>query len=346
MKNIQRILRQYDYRLPAELIAQKPARPRDKARLLVYCQSSGKVFFDVFANLGKYLPKKSVLVFNHTRVIPARLEVTKQSGGKARILYLNHTKEYIQALSDRPLPVGKSVFPVQNPKKAISILKKQGNIYFLRTKGAHSGFIGLLHKYGRTPLPPYIKQSPLSERQKRKEYQTVFAKEGASVAAPTASLHFTKKLMAQLKQHGHSILYVNLNVGLGTFAKLTEQNIKQGKLHLESYQISSPTAEFILKAKKQGQPVIAIGTTVVRALETAFGQPTPRLEGTTELFILPGYEFKVLDGLVTNFHVPQSSLLMLVAAFIGREKLLRLYKKAIHKGLKFFSFGDGMIIIP
>ncbi len=201
-------------------------------------------------------------------------------------------------------------------------------------------------KYGYTPLPPYLKDSPLSEKYRRTYYQTVFAHEFGSVAAPTASLHFTKKLLADLKARGFAQAYITLHVNLGTFAPLQRDNIKSKSLHLEHYYIDKLTAHKLMFYKKQGRPIIAVGTTVARTLESVcLGKnKLASGSGTTRLFISPGYKWKFVDGLITNFHVPKSSLMMLVAGIIGRTKLLKIYKLAIKKEYRFFSFGDGMLI--
>ncbi|TRZ52551.1 tRNA preQ1(34) S-adenosylmethionine ribosyltransferase-isomerase QueA, partial [bacterium] len=199
----------------------------------------------------------------------------------------------------------------------------------------------IFQKYGETPIPPYIKNTKLSEMQLREKYQTVFAKKTGSVAAPTASLHFTEELLEKLKKQGIQIEFVTLHVNLGTFSPLTEEALKTGKLHKEWYEISEKTAEALIKAKKEGRPIIAAGTTTVRTLEQLEGKAGA---GETRLFIRPCDKFKFIDGMITNFHVPKSSLLMLVSAFVGREKLFELYDEAMKKDFRFFSFGDGMLL--
>ena len=356
--NLERVLKQFDYRLPPELIAQKPASPRDSARLLVYNRASKKINFDKFQNLAKYLPKNAVLVFNQTKVWPARLVVQKPTGGKVEILYISHDSKFIKILANRKLSVGSELLiPQDKNKKTLKVIKKSGQFYFLKSAFPTLTFPKLLQKYGITPLPPYIKHSPLTEKQKRQQYQTIFAKTGLSVAAPTASLHFTKQLMSSLQKQGIAIKFVRLDVGLGTFAALKEKNLTTGKLHKEFYQIDKSTAAFLNRAKKQGRPIIAVGTTVTRTLESSshLGQglkPFPtksakitKLTGTTDLFIGNDYKFKFIDGLITNFHVPKSSLLMLVSALTGRKIILDLYQQAINNSFRFFSFGDGMFII-
>lgn len=349
-----KFLKLYDYSLPSRLIARKPTAPRDGAKLLVYDRKAGKVFFDRFFNLTKYLPKKSVLVFNDTKVLPARLVVKKETGGLARILYIGRKDNLLEFLSDRKLQIGSRVSVT--PKIFFIIKKQIGSHYFLKSSFPMDKTFEVLEKYGLTPIPPYIKNSPLSEKQLRKEYQTIFAKQKGSVAAPTASLHFTKRLLEKIsakggstsgrKKSGRQIVFVTLHVNLGTFAPLTEENIKKSKLHTEYYEISKQSAKILNDSKKLKNPIIAVGTTAIRALESAVKNGKLNiLNGATNIFIKEGDKTKFVDGLITNFHVPKSSLMMLVSAFTGRKKLLELYQKAIKKKFRFFSFGDGMLII-
>ncbi len=337
-------LKLYDYSFPKELIATAPAKPRDSARLLVASQEKNDISFDVFRNIGKYLPKGSLLVVNQTRVIPARLRLLKQSGGRVDLLYINHRGKKFQAMADRRLKDGQTLF--YNGKPCAKVIGRNGGLYEL-TMLDSIGILPLLERRGTTPLPPYIKNTPLSPSQIKKEYQTVFAKSGRSVAAPTASLHFSRTLLQQLRKQGIQIAYVNLDVGLGTFAPLKEEQWQTSTLHAEHFSIPRATAAAIAKAKQQERPVIAVGTTVVRTLESAAdnGQ-IKHFSGETSLFIKPGYKFQIVDGLITNFHVPQSSLLMLVSALVGRERLFNLYRQAIDRKLRLFSFGDGMLILP
>lgn len=345
-----KILSRYDYRLPPELIAQAPAKPRDSARLLVYHKRSKKVVFDYFYNVGEYLPKNSVLVFNQTKVWPARLVMQKSTGGKVELLYISHNDKCFKVLANRKLSVGDKVTLFLGREKVspcvFAVKKKSGQFYYLKPPFPISRLPKFLKTYGITPLPPYIKHSPLTEKQKRKQYQTVFAKTGLSVAAPTASLHFTKGLIKKLKKQGVGIKFVQLDVGLGTFAPLNGQNLVTGKLHREFYYIDKSVGRFLNIAKRQGRPIIAVGTTVARTLESASKRGLlAKLQGKTDLFIQEGYKFKFIDGLITNFHVPKSSLLMLVTAFAGRREILNLYTRAIDKKFRFFSFGDGVLIL-
>src|SRR3989344_2963629 len=318
---LKKLLARYDYKLPTELIDQKPQHPRDRARLLVYDRETKKVSYDIFKNLGQHLPKNAVLVFNQTRVIPARLMAEKETGGRVEMLYIDVYRNLIKVIGNKKLSIGNQVTLLRGRAKVslkFKVVKQQGQFYFLKPSFPISKIHRVLKKYGQTPLPPYIKNSSLNEKQKRQEYQTVFAKIGESVAAPTASLHFTKKLMLKLKKRGIAIKFVRLDVNLGTFAPLKEENLETGQLHLENYYIDAKTAQAIITAKKQNHPIIAVGTTVIRTLET-FAK-TKKLSGSTQLFIRPGYKFKLVDGLVTNFHVPKSSLLMLVVALVGKKR--------------------------
>jgi len=344
MENFEKLLNRYDYQIPTALIAQKPASPRDSARLLVYNRKSGSARFSSFANIADYLPKNSVLVLNETKVIPARLAIKKETGGKAEILYIRTVGATIEVMSDRRLSVGSKL--TLAPKIYLTVVGQKGKYYYLKPSFPLSRLMSVLEQYGQMPLPPYIKHTPLSRSDLKEKYQSVFARKAGSIAAPTASLHFTKRLLRKIEKSGVKIRFVTLHVNLGTFAPLTEENVKTGRLHKEYYEIDKKTADFLNRQKKDSVPIIAVGTTTVRALESAVsgdGRLT-KLKGATDLFIREGYQFKFADGIVTNFHVPKSSLMMLVASFTGREKLLELYREAVKKKFKFFSFGDGMLI--
>lgn len=341
--DLEKLLKRYDYHFPAELIAQAPAKPRDSAGLLVYDRTRKQASFDTFKNIGDYLPEGSVLVFNQTKVIPARLTVRKPTGGKVNLLYIGHHGT-VTVMADRKLEIG-TVLKLA-PKLSFRVMRHDGKYYALRALFPLKDIFKILETYGKTPIPPYIKHSPLKESQLRAEYQAVFAKLRGSVAAPTASLHFTKPLIAKLRKRGIDVRYVTLHVGLGTFAPLTQEHLDQGRLHAEWYSVDGATARMLTQAKKDGRPIVAVGTTVARTLESASSR-TGMLragQGTTDLFIREGYAWKFVDALVTNFHVPRSSLLMLVSAFASRREILDLYKTAIAKKFRLFSFGDGMLI--
>src|SRR3989344_3106745 len=345
MKNHSIQLQDYNYIFPKELIAQKPAHPRDSARLLVYNRRKNKVLYDRFINLAEYLPENAVLVFNQTKVVPARVRVRKATGGKAEILYLGKADNYIQILADRKLEIGSELF-IKN-KAVFRVQRQETKYYFLECLFPIAKIYSFLEKNGEAPLPPYIKHSPLSQSKLKQEYQTIFAKQQGSVAAPTASLHFSKRLLRKLKAAGIKTEFITLHVGLGTFAPVTEENLKKGILHTEWYEIPRRTLVRLNSYKKEKRQIIAVGTTVTRTLESA-SNPSGKLEkrqGDTNLFIQPGYYFKFVDGLMTNFHVPQSSLLILAAALVGRGKIMELYQEAIKRKFRLFSFGDGMLIV-
>lgn len=374
MSELETLLARYDYPLREEHIATEPASPRDSAKLLVYDRATGTIEYDTFRNLADYLPKGALLIFNDTKVIPARLPAQLPTGGKVELLWVAEGKKEntFEALSPRTLPLGGTL---TLGKLTLSIVAKKESIYTLRHSGTRAAFRKTLMERGTTPIPPYLKHTPLREKELREKYQTVFAKRAGSVAAPTASLHFTKRLLSTLKRKKFHTAYVTLHVNLGTFAPLTEKNLAEKKLHEEYYEIPPATIAAIRKAKKEGRPVIPVGTTALRTLESAYadagrnfrgglrrdggaasgffqqeksvpGEVSSRVRpnGKTSFFIQEGYRFKIADGLVTNFHVPRSSLLLLVSALLGREKLLHLYTEAANRNFRFFSFGDGMLI--
>jgi len=332
-------LKAYDFAYPRSAVALQPAKPRDAAKLLVHDRASRKTETATFTQLGRYLPKGSLLVVNETKVVPARVEFTKATGGKVRLLFVRviRKNEWL-ALADRPLKKGDRL---TRGSSNVTILSRGEDGYRVLAQGLSV----LEKKYGEIPLPPYLRHSPLSEAERRQAYQTVFAHTSGSIAAPTASLHFTRRLLTQLQKEGIEVVHVTLHVSLGTFAPLTGEQWKSGKLHPEEFSISAAAAKKITQALKTKRPIVAVGTTVVRSLESAYANKKVRaMHGTTRLFIRPGYKFKVVSGLITNFHVPRSSLLMLVAAFVGRERLMNLYTLAIKRNFRLFSFGDAMLL--
>ncbi len=342
--NLERILEKFNYAFPETLIAQEPASPRDSAKLLIYDRSSDEVFFSTFANIADFLPKNAVLIFNKTKVLPARLTVTKPTDGRVRIMYLETVGDQIKVMADRKLTAEMKLTLTNT--LSFTVMRQEEKYYFLKPSFPIIKIYSVLDRYGVTPIPPYIKHSPLKEKELRKKYQTVFAREKGSVAAPTASLHFTKRLLGKLRKNGVKIQFITLHVNLGTFAPLTEEQLLSSRLHTEYYDISARSAAMLNAEKKAGHPIIAVGTTSVRALESAAAEAGKIRAGAgqTDIFIREGYKFKFVDNMITNFHVPKSSLLMLVSALIGREKLLNIYKLAIKKKFRLFSFGDGMLI--
>lgn len=338
------LLSQYDYELPPASIALEPAHPRESAKLYVYDRATQKITYSTFASLADFLPKNSVLVFNDTKVIPARLFVTMSDGDRVELFITSFSGSPVaRALSNRKCSVG-DVLTVVHGVTAM-VRSKDGKECTVELHGGT--WRDVLMTYGTTPIPPYLKNTTLSEDVLRTEYQTVFAKYEGSVAAPTASLHFSEALLQDLERAGFESTFVTLHVNLGTFAPLTEAHVESGLLHEEYFTVPHETQEKIARAKHEGRPIVPVGTTAMRTLESAFDEHGNCVtqHGSTRLFIQPGYVSKVASGLITNFHVPKSSLMMLVAALTGREQLLRMYGDAQQHGFRFYSFGDGMLII-
>lgn len=352
MTHLTKLVARYDYPLPKKCIALSPAEPRERAKLLVYDRVSGRVAHDRFINLSRYLAPASLLVFNETKVLPARLRVCNQRGAPRELLFVDWRDGAARMLSAKRLTVSSRL---ECGPLVLRVVKKTGQYYYLKVFWRNgikaeqaltlTELQRFLLKHGEAPLPPYLKRTKLSPGQLRQKYQAVFAKNIGAIAAPTASLHFSNELLENLKNVGHHLAFITLHVGLGTFARLTEDNVNKGELHQEFFEIKPAAAASINRAKTTGQKVVAVGTTVTRALESAArAGGVAAGTGQTRLFIRPGYQFKIIDQLVTNFHVPGSSLMMLVAALIGRTKLLSIYRQAAQKDYRFFSFGDGMLL--
>ena len=356
----------FDYHLPESSIAQTPAEPRDSSRLLVLHRNTGEVEHRLFRDLGLFLRPNDLLVLNQTRVIPARIFAKKETGGKVELLLLRRRDEltWEALVGGKGLRVGKRVF-VEVGEGDSQIVQAE-IVEILEGSERLIQFSEPIEPYfpkvGNIPLPPYIHEK-LNDPER---YQTVFSKEMGSAAAPTAGLHFTPELLEELKQNGVKVAYVTLHVGLDTFAPVNEENPEEHKIHSEWCHLPQETADLINETKQNGGRVIAVGTTSVRTLEsaaivnrklalsegegsqiensdhssliTAFSDPTT-------LFILPGYPFKIVDVIITNFHLPKSTLIMLVSAFAGREKILETYNLAIKEGYRFYSFGDAMLIL-
>ena len=333
----------FDYYLPEELIAQQPVEPRDQSRLLVLDGKHGDIEHTKFYNLLNYLKPGDTLVFNDTRVIPARLFGTKQdTGGKIEVFLLNRiTKDDWEVL----VKPGKKAKPgtIIEFSDNLSCEVLQGTDFGGRIVRFHYQgiFEEILDVLGETPLPPYIK-AKLADKER---YQTVYARERGSAAAPTAGLHFTRQLMDACKNMGVNLAFVTLHVGLGTFRPVAVDDIANHVMHREYYSVPEETAAIVNQTLAAGNRVIAVGTTAVRTLETAGANG--RLEaksGWTEIFIYPGYEFKIVKALITNFHLPKSTLLMLVSALSSREHIFTAYNEAVNEHYRFFSFGDAMFI--
>ncbi|WP_297087236.1 tRNA preQ1(34) S-adenosylmethionine ribosyltransferase-isomerase QueA [Thermoleptolyngbya sp. C42_A2020_037] len=348
-------LTSYDYHLPAERIAQNPVVPRDRARLLVVDSPSSHQHC-IFRDLPALLRPGDLLVLNNTRVLPARLFGRKVGGAKVEVLLLEEQSENRWLALVRPgrrLKVGAMIefFQPDQPEGAEPLLTATVLAVDAATSGRilefqvaeNKPFLSVLHLLGQVPLPPYIENSQADPEQ----YQTVYGDRPGSAAAPTAGLHFTPELLDRLEQRGIRRSFVTLHVGVGTFRPVEAETITDHKMHGEWLEISPETVAAIATTKASGGRVIAVGTTVTRALEGASqsGQLQPYC-GKTELFIYPGYQWRVVDGLITNFHLPKSSLMMLVSALTGRERLLALYQEAIAQEYRFYSFGDAMLILP
>ena len=396
-------INQFDYYLPPESIAKQPAVPRDYSRLFVYDTKTNEIVFDKFYNLDKYLPKKSFLVMNDTKVLPARVEMKKATGGKVRVLFLVNeimSSSQYQVLSieqntirifvDRKVDVGDKLF--FNSQYFVTVTAQEEHIFTVQFDFSIGELFRILEKKGTMPIPLYIKNSPLSRNDLLHKYQTIFARVpvgtrliGRSAAAPTASLHFTNRLLSKLEKKGTNKTFITLHVGMGTFAPVTDVNIRQKKLHEEYFEINNETLQLINLMKQERKKLVAVGTTVVRTLESAeisLRQGRGQLESVmkrghsgeeqsddsriklrrfwtsqngkdtfiskTDLFIQSGFKFQYVDSLITNFHLPGSSLMMLVEAFLqhkqAKHHLVNLYQIAIKEKFRFYSFGDGMLI--
>ncbi len=334
------------YNLPEELIAQTPVEPRNHSRLMKINRESGSITHDHFYNLCSYLKKGDLLVLNDSRVLPARLYgEKKETGSFIEFLLLEQKGDKLWKIICRPgkkAKVGTEfIFGGGKLRACVTEVKDDGNR--LVKFECDGNFYEVLDEIGQMPLPPYITH----KLEDKERYQTVYSKEIGSSAAPTAGLHFTKEMLEYIKKMGVDIAYVTLHVGLGTFRPVKEDDILKHKMHSEHYHLSEETAEKINHTRAAGGRVIAVGTTSCRTLESMElkdGLVKPG-DGYTDIFIYPGYKFKLLDGLVTNFHLPESTLIMLVSAFLGYEKTMNAYKIAVEEKYRFFSFGDAMLII-
>ena len=334
----------YFYELPEAQIAQTPAEPRDSSRLLVYDRATGKSEDRIFRDIKEYLRPGDVLVINNTKVLPARLFAYTENGGRVEVLLLKRRDLNTWEVLVRP---GKKAKPgvrlTVSEELSLTVLDRTETGERIVAFHFDGVFEDILSRVGSMPLPPYI-----HEKLKDKDrYQTVYCKTDGSAAAPTAGLHFTKQLLAEIEAMGVQVAEVLLHVGLGTFRPVKEEDLTNHVMHSEFYRVDERAAEIVNAAKREGRRVIAVGTTSVRTLETVadengFLRPC---NGDTSIFIYPPYRFKCVDALITNFHLPESTLIMLVSAFMGRERCLALYKQAVEKKYRFFSFGDAMMIV-
>lgn len=339
----------FDYELPSGLIAQRPAEPRDSCRLLVLDRASGQVDHRTFGDLPDYLQRGDLLVVNETRVLPARLKGAKDdTGGAVEVLLLRERYtgawECLVKPGRRVKPGTRLVFGdgEMTGLVADTIDDMGGRLIQFHVSG--TSFLDVVHRIGEMPLPPYITE-PIGDPE---EYQTVFAREERSAAAPTAGLHFTPGLLDRCREAGARIETVELDVGLDTFRPVAEDDPSMHKMHSEHFRVGVRTSEIVRETKRRGGRVFAVGTTSVRALESAYDSDAEEIvatEAATSLFILPGYRFGVVDAMVTNFHVPRSTLMMMVSAFAGRDLLMRTYAEAMEQRYRFLSFGDAMLIL-
>ncbi|WP_312521791.1 tRNA preQ1(34) S-adenosylmethionine ribosyltransferase-isomerase QueA [Anaerospora sp.] len=338
------LLSDYHYNLPDGLIAQHPHEPRDHSRLMVLNRTTGEVSHQHFYNVPDYLEPGDTLVFNNTRVIPARLIGTRaDTGGKVEVFLLNRLNhnewETLVKPGKRARPGTTISFGEELSCEILDSTEFGGRVVRFTFQGA---FEAILDRLGETPLPPYIRE----RLEDGERYQTVYSCESGSAAAPTAGLHFTEEMLENLKQRGINLAFITLHIGLGTFRPVSVADITQHVMHREYYSISPEAAQIINQTKEKGHRVVAVGTTSVRTLETV--GTDGRIEagsGWTNIFMYPGFEFKMIDAMVTNFHLPESTLLMLISAFAGRENVLAAYEIAVNEDYRFFSFGDAMLIL-
>ena len=335
----------FDYDLPEELIAQTPLEVRDSSRLLVLDKKTGNIEHKHFTDIIDYLEEGDTLVLNDTKVLPARLIGSKEeTGAVIEILLLKNIKEDVWECLVKParrIKIGDIVSFGDGRLKAECTNTFDEGIRHFRL--IYSGILlEILEELGTMPLPPYIHEK-LADQSR---YQTVYAKEVGSAAAPTAGLHFTNELLEKIKDKGINICYVTLHVGLGTFRPVSVENVSDHEMHSEYYEMNENTATILNNTRKVGKKIIAVGTTTTRVLETIMSENSEfkACSGWTKIFIYPGYEFKGIDSLITNFHLPKSTLVMLVSALAGRENILNAYKEAVDKKYRFFSFGDAMLI--
>ena len=334
------------YDLPEELIAQTPVEPRNSSRLMKIDRKTGDIVHSRFYNLCDYLKKGDLLVLNDSRVLPARLYGEKKDTGSfIEFLLLEQKGDKLWEIICRPGKKAKvgTEFSFGNGMLTAKVIEVKDDGNRIVKFSCEGNFYAVLDEIGQMPLPPYITE----KLEDKERYQTVYSKELGSAAAPTAGLHFTKELLEEIRSRGVDIAYVTLHVGLGTFRPVKEDDILNHKMHSEHYHLSEETAEKINRTKASGGRVIAVGTTSCRTLESMELENglVKSGDGYTDIFIYPGYKFKLLDGLITNFHLPESTLIMLVSAFLGYENTMNAYKIAVEEKYRFFSFGDAMCIL-
>ena len=351
------LISEYDYNLPEELIAQMPADKRDNSRMMILNRKDRTISHKHFYDIVDLIEPNTLLVMNNTKVLPARLIGHKDTGAKIEVFLLKQNSkmqdehenwEVLIKPSKRVKPDTIIKISDELSVRAIKRLEENGE-WLVELIFNGNNVLDVLHRNGNIPLPPYIERKIPNEDLKKldfERYQTVYAKDEGSVAAPTAGLHFTKAILKKLENKGVELAYVTLNVGLGTFRPVQCENVENHKMHSETFEISEKAAEQINRAKAEGKKIVAVGTTTVRTLETAYKKfgCIKACHDHSELFIYPPYEFKVIDNLITNFHLPKSTLLMLVSALAGKDFIFEAYKEAIENKYRFFSYGDCMYI--
>jgi S-adenosylmethionine:tRNA ribosyltransferase-isomerase len=342
-----------DYQLPPELIAQHPVVPRDRSRLLVYNRATQKLEHRRLPDLLAHLSPGDALVYNDSRVLRARVQAVKTTGGKVELLFLQRRRVKLWEALVKPSSRLREGMELELPPAAMAPIEglKTGTVFTLRENLGGGRWLvknmtaskteTLLEQIGEMPLPPYIKE----RLEDAERYQTVYASEPGSAAAPTAGLHFTPEIIDRIRATGVSLLPLTLHIGLDTFRPVSEDELELHGIHSEHYRLPTQSYGEIVRARERGGKIVAVGTTAVRVLETVFQEPYGLLEGETRLFITPGYRFRVVDALLTNFHLPKSTLLALVMAFAGVEETRRLYTEAVKEQYRFFSFGDAMLLL-
>lgn len=338
-------LNDFNFQLPEHLIARYPLEERTASRLLCLDGSNGKIEHAQFSDIQQLIRPGDLMVFNNTRVIPARLNARKETGGKVevlieRILSATEALAHIRA-SKSPKPGSRIIL---EDETSLTVIGRKDNLFHIQSE-SETNLLEILEAIGHMPLPPYIDRP--DEASDRERYQTVYSQHKGAVAAPTAGLHFSEALIEKLKQQGVDTGFVTLHVGAGTFQPVRVENIEEHKMHSEWLEVTDELVEQVKQTRARGGRVIAVGTTTVRCLESAAlnGELAP-FSGDTDIFIYPGFQYKVVDALITNFHLPESTLIMLVSAFAGRENILKAYQQAIENEYRFFSYGDAMFITP
>ena len=341
---------EYDYELPKELIAQKPSEKRENCKMMVLDRKEQSVEHKHFYDITEYFDENDVIVLNNTKVIPARLLGKKNTGANIEVFLLKQIGDITWEVLINPSKRVKEESLIEiSPDLYVKVLTRQNEGKWLVELHYDGNFYEILDKVGHVPLPPYIERQMTDEQLKNldyERYQTVYAQKEGSVAAPTAGLHFTNEILDKLQKKGVQICYVTLNVGLGTFRPVKVDNILEHKMDSEQFEITAQTAKIITEAKRQGKKITAVGTTTVRTLETCMQKYDEIIETIDDstLFIYPGYKFRVVDRLLTNFHLPKSTLIMLTSAFAGKDFVFKAYEEAIKEKYKFYSYGDCMLI--